>query len=221
MTIPATLCFTKTLTEQQQALTLFFSKCYAVARVEAKVQYSQVEYPHKLGWRALMKSKSYIIDRVLHWISALLLLFMLMNLASQLHNLDWDIKGQLQHRQDAVELHASVGIVLVVFTLARLLYPLVTQSVIERVQPTSVSHGWFIKITHIALYTCITLLAATGIGLINNYEIPLSVFGWQLAPAGDAFYRVFPPIHTLHLALTECMWWLIAIHFAGIMYAKR
>jgi cytochrome b561 len=59
-----------------------------------------------------MKSKSYIIDRALHWISALLLLFMLMNLSTQLHNVDWDIKGQLEHRQDAVEAHPIIGMIL-------------------------------------------------------------------------------------------------------------
>jgi cytochrome b561 len=62
--------------------------------------------------------KSYIIDKALHWISALLLFLMLMNLSSQLHNVDWDIKGQLEHRQDAVEMHAVIGILLVLFTLA-------------------------------------------------------------------------------------------------------
>ncbi len=53
-----------------------------------------------------MKSTSYIVDRVLHWLSAFLLLFMLMNLSTQLHNVNWEIKGQLEHRQDAVEMHA-------------------------------------------------------------------------------------------------------------------
>lgn len=57
-----------------------------------------------------MQSKSYIVETALHWVSALLLLFMLLNLSSQLHNVDWDIKGQLEHRQDAVELQAFLAL---------------------------------------------------------------------------------------------------------------
>ncbi|MEO3680205.1 cytochrome b/b6 domain-containing protein [Rheinheimera fenheensis] len=168
-----------------------------------------------------MKSKSYIVDRALHWISALLLLFMLLNLSSQLHNVDWDIKGQLEHRQDAVELHAFLGIMLLVFTASRIIFPYLTKTRIERVSPTSKKHAIFIKVTHLSLYSCIFLLAATGLALINNYQIPLTVFGIELAPDKDAFYQVFPGIHDIHMVLKQLIWWLIAIHFFGIMYAKR
>lgn len=168
-----------------------------------------------------MKSKLYIIDRALHWVSALLLLFMLLNLSSQLHNVNWDIKGQLLHRQEAVELHAVVGILLLILTIARLIFPYHTKAKIQRVEPTSKKHSIFIKVTHVALYSCIFLLAATGIAQINNYEIPLTVFGVELPPDKDAFYQVFPQIHQLHMLLKQAIWWLIAIHFIGIMYAKR
>lgn len=168
-----------------------------------------------------MKSKSYIVDRALHWISALLLLFMLLNLSSQLHHVDWDIKGQLEHRQDAVELHAVLGIALLLFTIARLIFPYLCKTSIERVTPTSKKHSIFIKVTHLSLYACIFLLAATGLALINNYQIPLTVFGIELAPDKDAFYQVFPGIHDIHMVLKQLIWWLIAIHFFGIMYAKR
>ncbi|MDP2716900.1 cytochrome b/b6 domain-containing protein [Rheinheimera sp.] len=168
-----------------------------------------------------MKSKSYIVDRALHWISALLLLFMLLNLSSQLHNVDWDIKGQLEHRQDAVELHAVLGIILVIFTIARLIFPYLTKTKIERVNPASKKHSIFIKATHVSLYACIFLLAATGLILINNYQIPLTVLGIELPPDKDAFYQVFPGIHDIHMFLKQLIWWLIAIHFFGIMYAKR
>tara|TARA_R110002126_G_scaffold8953_6_gene41155 strand:- start:2953 stop:3459 length:507 start_codon:yes stop_codon:yes gene_type:complete len=168
-----------------------------------------------------MKSKSYIVDRALHWGSALLLLFMLMNLSSQLHHVDWDIKGQLQHRQDAVELHAVIGIILVIFTVARLISPYLSKTKIERVNPESKKHLIFIKVTHVSLYTCIFLLAATGLALINNYQIPLTVFWVELAPDRDAFYQTFPKIHDIHMFLKQTLWWLIAIHFFGIMYAKR
>jgi cytochrome b561 len=166
-------------------------------------------------------TKSYIIDRALHWISALLLLLMLMILSAQLHNVDWDIKGQLEHRQDAVEMHAIIGIILVLFTAARLLFPFFAKGPIKRVEPKSTRHTLCIKLTHMTLYACIFLLAGTGFLLINNYEIPLTVFGFDLAPDRDAFYSFFPKIHVVHMILKQSIWWLIAIHFIGIMVAKR
>lgn len=168
-----------------------------------------------------MISKSYLGDRVLHWVSAILLLLMLMNLSTQLHNVDWDIKGQLEHRQGAVEMHAVVGVTLVVFTVARLLFPYFVRTPIKRIEPRSTSHALFIKATHVGLYTCIISLAGTGLVLINNYEIPLTVLGFDLAPDRDAFYSLFPKVHAIHMALKQAIWWLIAIHLIGILYAKR
>ena len=168
-----------------------------------------------------MISKSYIVDRALHWISAILLLLMLMSLSTQLHNVDWDIRGQLEHRQDAVEIRALIGIALVLFTVARLLFPYFAKTPIKRIKPKSMRHTLFIKITHFALYSCIFLLAGTGFLLINNYEIPLTVLWMDLAPDREAFYSFFPQVHDIHMVLQQSIWWLIAIHFLGIMYAKR
>ncbi|TAP40432.1 hypothetical protein EYS00_08455 [Alteromonas sp. KUL49] len=166
-------------------------------------------------------SKGYIADRALHWISAILLLLMLLNLSSQLHNVDWDIKGQVEHRQDAVEMHAIFGVVLVVVTLIRLALPRIVKVPLKRIVPKSPRHSLFITATHIAMYTCIFMLAGTGVLLVSNYEIPLSIFGVDLAPDREAFYGVFPDVHVVHMHLKQSIWWLIAIHFAGIMYAKR
>ena len=168
-----------------------------------------------------MNSKTYIVDRTLHWISALLLLLMLMNLSSQLHSVNWDIKGQIEHRQEAVEVHAVMGIILVIFTVARLLFPYFAKTPIKKTKPKSAFHSLFIKSTHFAMYACIFLLAGTGVLLVNNYEIPLTILWFELPPDKDAFYSFFPKIHDIHTFFQQCMWWLIALHFAGAMYAKR
>ena len=168
-----------------------------------------------------MKSNSYIIDRAFHWAAALFLLFMLMNLSTQLHNVDWDIKGQLEHRQDAVELHGTIGVILLVITIMRLVFPYISKGNIPRIEPRSKKHSVFITVTHIALYLCIFLLGFTGLLMLNNYEIPLSVYGVDFNESRDSFYQVFPTYHEFHMMLTSTMWWLIAIHFVGIMYAKK
>ena len=166
-------------------------------------------------------SKFYITDRVMHWFAALMLLFMLMNLSSQLHNVDWDIKGQLLHRQSAVELHATVGIILLLVTLARVFYPYFISKPLPRTIPSNKKHAVFIRITHIALYACIGALGVTGLAMLVRYEIPLSVLGVALEPSKDAFYAEFPSIHQIHMQLQRAVWWLVGIHFVGIIAAKR
>ena len=56
--------------------------------------------------------KSFIIDRVLHWISALTIIFLLFDMGTGIHNIDYRIKGAVQHKQDAIELHVTAAIVL-------------------------------------------------------------------------------------------------------------
>ncbi|RZM84345.1 cytochrome b/b6 domain-containing protein [Pseudoalteromonas rubra] len=168
-----------------------------------------------------MNSKVYFVDRAFHWISVFILLFMLLNLSSNLHNIDWDIKGQLLHRQSAVETHASVGIILVIFTLLRLMFSWGFKKSIQRVTPKSKIHAWFISFTHIAMYLCIFLLTATGIAMVNNYEIPLSIFGFELAPSRENFYQNFPQFNDIHIFTQQAFWWLIGCHFFGILHAKK
>lgn len=168
-----------------------------------------------------MMGKAYIFDRVLHWLSAALLLFMLMNLSSQLHNVDWDIKGQVVHRQDAVEIHATIGLILLIVTLARIFYSMFNKAALPRIQPKGPKHAAFIKVIHLALYFCILGLVVTGLVMFNNYEIPLSLFGIELQPSKQDFYSIFPDIHRIHMLLRNTIWWLIGIHFVGIMYAKK
>jgi len=168
-----------------------------------------------------MTNKAYVFERVLHWLSALFLLFMLMNLSTQLHNVDWDIKGQVEHRQDALEWHGTIGVVLLVLTLVRIIYPFLSKASIPRVIPTSSKHAAVIKVTHLALYLCIFSLVVSGLAMFNHYEIPLVLFGVEVAPNKPGFYDVFPKIHQIHMLLRDVIWWLIGIHFIGIMYAKR
>jgi cytochrome b561 len=168
-----------------------------------------------------MKSKAHLIDRVLHWVAALLLLFMLLNLSTMLHTVDWDIQGQLEHRQSAVEMHALVGIILAIFTVARIAFPFTSKAEIPRIQPRSNKHKIFVKVTHIALYLCIGLLVITGLLMIMNYEIPITLLGVTYEGSKDNFYNIFPKIHEIHIFLQNAIWWLIAIHFIGIMYAKK
>ncbi|CAH9050163.1 hypothetical protein PSECIP111854_00473 [Pseudoalteromonas sp. CIP111854] len=168
-----------------------------------------------------MKSKSYIIDRALHWGVALLLLFMLMNLSSQLHNTDWAIKGQDLHRQEAIQTHATMGILLVLLIAARLAFLFTTKATLSRAKPKNKFHEWVIRIVHATMYLSVFMLMGTGIAMINNYEIPLVIFGMEFTPDKANFYGIFPEFHDYHMLLKQVILWLIFVHFFGALLTKK
>ena len=168
-----------------------------------------------------MLSRLYIADRVLHWTIAILMLVMLMGLSSQLHNVNWEVKGQLLHRQDAVSAHATLGAILLFLTLFRVVYTRMFSARLPRFEPRSRNHGHVIAATHLALNLCIVALAASGVSMLMNYEIPLSVMGIDVESSKQDFYQTFPGIHNIHMTLKSALWWLIGIHFVGIMYARK
>ncbi|KZN55816.1 hypothetical protein [Pseudoalteromonas luteoviolacea] len=53
-----------------------------------------------------MATQHYIVDRSLHWLAACLILFILMKMSAQIHTINYQIKGQVLHRQDAIQTHA-------------------------------------------------------------------------------------------------------------------
>ena len=165
-------------------------------------------------------SKPYIIDRALHWISALLLLYMLLNMSAVLHTVDWTIKGQIEHRQDAVASHAFAGVLLLIVLLARIAFARFNKADIPRVAPKSPRHKLFIDVTHVLLYVCIFVMMATGLAMVNSYEIPLHIMGIEIAANKPDFFELFPTLHDVHMLTRTAIWWLIAIHFVGIMRAK-
>lgn len=162
----------------------------------------------------------YIIDRVLHWLTVLMLLLML-NLSTQLHYTNWQIKGPVLHRQEAVEFHASVGLIILFITLIRAFYIKAKGANIPRLPAKSKRHRTFIKGIHIGMYSSLLAIVFTGLGLINNYEIPLSVYGVDIVPVKQDFLDVFPSLLEVHLALQNVFWSLVAIHFIGFVLSKR
>jgi len=167
-----------------------------------------------------MEFKPYIVDKVLHWSIVLMLLFML-NLSTELHYTNWEIKGPLLHRQEAVQFHAMVGIIVLLFIIVRAIFTHVMRGNIPRLPPKNNKHALFIKVIHVGMYFCLLALVFTGIGLINNYEIPLSIYGIELTPVRENFLKIFPTLHDIHLVLQNVFWWLVAIHFVGFIYAKK
>jgi len=167
-----------------------------------------------------MEFKPYIVDKVLHW-SIVLMLLLMLNLSTELHYTNWEIKGPLLHRQEAIQFHATVGILILLIVISRVVFTQIMRASIPRIAPKSGKHAKFIKIIHVGMYSCLLALVFTGIGLIINYEVPLSIYGVELTPIREDFLKVFPKLHDVHLILQNVFWWLVAIHFAGFIYSKK
>ena len=168
-----------------------------------------------------MNTKEYIVDRVLHWVSALLLLFMLLNMASVIHNVDYKIKGQVEHKQDAIELHATVGAFLIICLIARIIWVKLYETRIPRTHMKTNRHELFVKVTHFFMFVLPLLLVTSGVAMAINSNIPLSIFGFDISPNKEGYREFFHVAHNAHLNLITAIWWLIGIHFVGILISKR
>lgn len=166
-------------------------------------------------------SKAYITDRILHWVSSLTLLFLLLNMGAQIHYVDYQVKGQIEHRQDAIELHATVGIMLILLLVTRLLWGKLHANHIPRTSVEKNAHKVFILGTHVLLYLVPIGLLISGLLMVTNIDIPLSIFGVSIDKDMQGFIDIYQVAQTIHLNLITLIWWLIGIHVIGIMYAKR
>ena len=168
-----------------------------------------------------MNTKEYIVDRVLHWISALLLLFMLLNMASVIHTVDYKIKGQVEHRQDAIELHGTVGAFLIMCLIARFIWFRLYASTIPRTRMNTKRQELFVKVVHFFMFFLPLLLVASGLAMALNSNIPLSILGFDISANLEGYRELFHVAHNAHLNLITAIWWLIGIHFIGILISKK
>ena len=145
----------------------------------------------------------------------------MLNLSTELHYTNWQIKGPIVHRQDAVEFHASVGLMLLLVIFLRVVYYNIKRSELPRLPAKSKQHQTFIRVVHTGLYTSLIAIVLTGLGLANNYEIPLSIYGFKIEPIKQDFLDVFPTLLEIHLALQNLFWTLVAVHFVGFIMSKR
>lgn len=166
-------------------------------------------------------NKLYLTDRILHWLSAVLLLMMLLNLSAELHTVNWTIKGQTEHRQDAVQKHGSIGLILFVVVLVRLIWGYIYREQIPRLPPKSLRHKRITQAIHGLLYTTIFILIATGVMMLAHYELPLNVYGVGFAADKAGFIDTFPVLHEIHMFARDAVWWIIGLHFVGVMYARK
>lgn len=169
----------------------------------------------------LTKNKPYLTERILHWVSALLILYMLMNMSSMIHIADYTQAGTEAHREQVVSSHASVGAVLVVLLMIRILWSHIFRKHVERLSIDKPIHRYLVKGTHVLLYSALFLLPLTGVMMILNSEMTISILGTEVMGNSGYHSKGYGKFHDMHLNLITATWWLIFIHFVGVMAARK
>ena len=165
--------------------------------------------------------KYFVIDRVLHWSSSLLILFMLLVMGSQIHNTDYRIKGVIEHKQDAIEIHFIMGFLLLLLLLSRMIWSTFFLPASGKTAFTHVLHKNVVRVVHFSMYFVLFSLILSGFLMVINYEHPLYIVNIVTFSQGQTKTLLFNQANEIHLYLQSALYFLLVIHFAGAMYNRR
>lgn len=165
--------------------------------------------------------KSRIIDRILHWISAGFILFLLIDMAFKVHRVDYRIKGPEVHKQDAIELHLLMALLLLLILFARIVWYHFFLDGKYRLKYESTKHKLFVRLAHTSMYAILVLLMLSGILMVLNYEHSISILGVVNLAENNVERSLFLNAHSWHLYFQNAIYYLIFIHLAGVVYSRR
>lgn len=162
----------------------------------------------------------YIIDRVLHWFIALLMLSMVSTMGAEIHAIDYTIKGAVLHKQDAINMHFIMGITLLSLIIGRIFWSTFILEKNKKPQFQSSLHKVIFTITHLLMYGALFSMGVTGLIMINNFEHPLTLLG-SLFSASDTSLITFTDARTTHMLLLNAIYVFIIGHVGMAIYNKR
>jgi len=175
-----------------------------------------------IGQDELMKPKlTYAVDRALHWTSALAILLMLWDMGTRIHFVDYEIKGIVQHKQDAIEFHMTVAVIMLVSLAARFIWSRWFLHDSYQLTYTSNKHKWLVLTVHYSLYLILALLVVTGILMITNYEHVLSFYQLISFSENNVNRPLFYDANDWHIQLQNIIYLFLCLHIAGAIYNKR
>lgn len=162
-----------------------------------------------------------VIDRVLHWISAGAILFLLTDLGFKVHSVDYRIKGAVTHKQDAIEVHFMVALVLFAILVARIIWYRYFLDKSYHLKYESVKQKIFTRLAHFSLYGILFLMMTSGVLMVINYEHSLPVFGLFDLTLPNRESSQFYFAHNWHLTFKKTIYALLFLHIVGVMYSRR
>lgn len=138
-----------------------------------------------------------------------------------MHTVDYRIKGAVQHKQDAIELHLLVALLLLVVLLAQIVW---YRYFLERsywLKYESPKHKIATRLTHFSFYAILFLLMLSGVFMVLNYEHPLNILGLVILSESKGVRAYFYDAHNWHLYIKSAVYFLIFVHLVGVMYSRR
>ena len=165
--------------------------------------------------------KTRVIDRALHWISAVAIVFLLFDIGFKVFTQDYRVKSVIEHKQDAIEVHLLVASLLFAVLMMRIVwyrffldrkYWLAYESTKQKV---------LVRLAHFSMYSALALLVISGLLMVFNYEHPLSIFGVVELSTANIEPELFHRAYQWHLYLEGLIYCLILVHLFGVMYYRR
>lgn len=164
---------------------------------------------------------SYIVDRVLHWLSALAILLLLTDMGTRIHYVDYQIKGIVQHKQDAIEVHMTYALVLFIVLLARLGW---RKWFLDQAYQTTYhnnKHKWLVTTVHSAMYLILFSLMASGVLMVTNYDHAVNFYQLFTLSEVGTDHLIFTEANSWHLWFEALIYLLLVLHIAGAIYQRR
>jgi len=139
-------------------------------------------------------------------------------MGSQIHNTDYRIKGAIEHKQDAIEVHFIMGFLVLLLLLSRIIWSKFFLPESRKTTFNSLLHNNIVKVVHFSMYLVLFSLIVSGVFMVTNYEHPLSILNIISFSLGETKLFIFNQANEIHLYLESAIYFLIAMHFAGALY---
>ena len=134
-------------------------------------------------------------------------------MGTRIHNVDYRIKGAIQHKQDAIEIHIAVALILLVSLVCRLVWYKFYLHNEHKLKYESVKHKWLVRIVHTTMYTTLFLFMVSGVLMVTNYEHPLNLFNVIQFSETNTNILTFNSANNWHLTFESIIYFLILVHF--------
>ena len=147
----------------------------------------------------------------LHWLMAIALIVALAMGTFVLK----EIPNTSAEKIIALKGHMSVGVIILILTLMRLVVKIVTQKPDKSLTGNAFLDKLGVGVHH-GFYLFIILMASSGIGIAIQAGLPDIVFGGSALPLPKDFFEYPPRIG--HAIVAKVLMLLIVLHIAGALY---
>ena len=166
-------------------------------------------------------TKTRVVDRILHWISAIAIVILLTDMNTRIHYVDYRIKGQMEHKQDAIEVHIVVAIVLLISLIGRMIWSHLFLHQDYKVKYKSNRHKLLVRTVHSSLYLICFALMVSGVFMVANYEHPLDIFSLLTLSEDGVMRSLYLAANEWHLQLKSIILVFVFVHVAGAIHSRK